>query len=1284
MEVIEYLMLKGADPKRKDRWDSSPIVDAIKNGNDKVIELLRQHGGDVSMHADLVADFIQACSVGDLEHLEDYRTAGVKVDASDYDGRTALHVASSSGKVEVVRWLLEKGAYVDPVDVFGNTPYQDALRGDSRAKREIQRLFLAAGADADADKHRRKDSRDFKESLNSALPLLCERGGFDYGEIWAPDEAGGELLPSKYWYATKKATPTFSQFYRAVSSHSLPVNSGFPGRAYASHGTVSLSEIPTSDLGIHKDPVLNSRVKSGLAVPLIYDGKVHVVLVFFSLSEKDLCSNTINTFSAYCSGLVGSGFFSSTANFEDINGISSERIRKVYEKIVKEGVFNEKHIYQEVDWFFRMGLPQVYFDMFTSDIISNHIHCVMAAKKVALTMDKPEDIYVHIEKENRHYFFVPATWKDSVEVETRIEKMMNESPAGNSFSVSYLMSSGKFIPYGSHQLSMYYLDITPYVGQTKEMDESNIFKVASDTFLRNKTFEIRNRYQEILAEAVTKMEPTMKIHPQSEDGTIPVTLAIHHDQFSSFLLKFTEVLKFHQIQCSRKFIETFSNGLVVYSFYLVGADADLVSTFLGEIQLLSLIPGTAMRQLFLGGGLGVNEFAYAASIRKCIYYFLNQRSEEFEVLSTALKNDHVNQGRLNLLATRLRREAVSAQRITQAMFEESVLVKELYQDFLRCCAEKPSYNEALAAKINKSAQSEINAQILLAFVRFNAHLLKTNFWKPSKAALSFSFDASFLVDVSFPENPFVIFFVLGQEFQAFHIRFRDISRGGIRVIKSANRHAYNLNLEGQFMENYNLALTQNLKNKDILEFGSKGTVLLNANSQHSGADAFKKYVAALLDLLIILPEDKIVDHFGRDELLFLGPDENTADLMEWAARYARERGYAYWKAFTTGKPSSLGGVPHDTYGMTTNSVHRYVLGCLEKLGLKEEEMTKFQTGGPDGDLGSNEVLISKDKTISIVDGAGVLYDPLGLDRTELNRLAEIRSTSDGFDKSKLSEGGFFVGIDENDVTLPNGELIERGLQFRNNFHFHELSKADIFVPCGGRPGSVNLHTVNNWIDPVTGRPKYKIIVEGANLFITQDARIVLEDAGVILFKDASANKGGVTSSSLEVLAAVTMTDEEHAEHMSVTDPANLPEFYATYVSQIQEMVKMNADQEFECVWKENLRTKVPRCVLTDKVSQRINELNDQCRDSHLYDNIPLRQLVLSNAIPARLQQLVPIEEIVRRLPDNYSRALFGCWISSNFIYKYGTDAGDFAFYDFVTALSADKKFANSLGTKAEE
>ena len=48
------------------------------------------------------------------------------------------------------------------------------------------------------------------------------------------------------------------------------------------------------------------------------------------------------------------------------------------------------------------------------------------------------------------------------------------------------------------------------------------------------------------------------------------------------------------------------------------------------------------------------------------------------------------------------------------------------------------------------------------------------------------------------------------------------------------------------------------------------------------------------------------------------------------------------------------------------------------------------TGGPDGDLGSNEILMSKEKIIGICDGSGSLFDPQGIDRDALQQLAHDR------------------------------------------------------------------------------------------------------------------------------------------------------------------------------------------------------------------------------------------------------------------------------------------------------
>ena len=57
-----------------------------------------------------------------------------------------------------------------------------------------------------------------------------------------------------------------------------------------------------------------------------------------------------------------------------------------------------------------------------------------------------------------------------------------------------------------------------------------------------------------------------------------------------------------------------------------------------------------------------------------------------------------------------------------------------------------------------------------------------------------------------------------------------------------------------------------------------------------------------------------------------------------------------------------------------------------------------------------------------------------------------------------------------------------------------------------RPEAVNISNMAALID-ADGKPHFKFIVEGANLFLTQQARLHLEKRKVILFKDSSANKG---------------------------------------------------------------------------------------------------------------------------------------------------------------------------------
>jgi len=227
----------------------------------------------------------------------------------------------------------------------------------------------------------------------------------------------------------------------------------------------------------------------------------------------------------------------------------------------------------------------------------------------------------------------------------------------------------------------------------------------------------------------------------------------------------------------------------------------------------------------------------------------------------------------------------------------------------------------------------------------------------------------------------------------------------------------------------------------------------------------------------------------------------------------------------------------------------------------------------------------------------------------------------------------------------------------------------LFVPCGGRPEAVNISNMAALVDG-DGKPHFKYIVEGANLFLTQQARLYLEKRKVILFKDSSANKGGVTSSSLEVLAGLALSTEEYVDLMIFKD-GKPSTFYQSYVKDIQAKIQENAAAEFHCIWKEHARlqgTKT-RTAISDELSLTLYNLQAELEGSDLYDDVPSRHGVMSRAIPKTLVDQVGLDTLLKRLPEAYQKALFSSWVASRFIYKYGVNASSVDFFHFARDLA---------------
>lgn len=75
-----------------------------------------------------VALLLSAAAKNNVNKVEALLKAGMSADSSDYDKRSALHLAASEGHLEVVKLLHLSACSASPKDRFSNTPLDDAVR----------------------------------------------------------------------------------------------------------------------------------------------------------------------------------------------------------------------------------------------------------------------------------------------------------------------------------------------------------------------------------------------------------------------------------------------------------------------------------------------------------------------------------------------------------------------------------------------------------------------------------------------------------------------------------------------------------------------------------------------------------------------------------------------------------------------------------------------------------------------------------------------------------------------------------------------------------------------------------------------------------------------------------------------------------------------------------------------------------------------------------------------------------------------------------------------------
>lgn len=948
--------------------------------------------------------------------------------------------------------------------------------------------------------------------------------------------------------------------------------------------------------------------------------------------------------------------------------LNRKYLEQVYTILKERKIYDPDTLLEEMTWFFvNIGFNDYYYNSTSVSMIADHFECITAAKRIASRTKGDFDLNIESETKGGRIFLVSDIHTKALAVERRIL---------DRFPDCRLETYRSLKPFqGDTNLRVYFVSFPKHTKTKKKTFDS----LVSDDFIKFSPKETYQRYKRFWEENRNCEEPRVSISAKADTHETRIMVNLPNQYRPNFFTKISNVFDSYGITSNRKYVEPFQDQRTIFSFYIPEIlDSMVLENIEEDIILATIMPDNQIEEHFAQGMFNAKQTFYAMTAGQFVHQFVSTFDYEYKALVAKLQGDFSLLEMVRRFRTALAKDTYTMSRIERACIEHPELIKELYRNFEQKFDDKYSekkkdqYDEAQHIKtiegfINEGVEYQQDRDIFRMMLAFNKHVVKTNYYKDSKSCIAFRLDPSYMNVNDYVETPFGIIFIYGKEFHGFHIRFRDIARGGVRLVRSRDKESYEKNSDFIFDENYGLAYTQQRKNKDIPEGGSKGIILLRPEYQDQGEVAFKKYIDGILDL--ILGDPDIIDYYGMEELLFLGPDEGTADFMEWASLRARDRGYKFWKGFTTGKPPRIGGIPHDVAGMTTNSVHQYVLDILKTRGIDEKDITKFQTGGPDGDLGSNEILISKDRTIAIVDGSGVVYDPDGLDRRELRRLARKRVMIQEFDPSKLTPVGFKVLITDNGVQLPDGTMVESGLAFRNHFHLSQYAKADLFSPNGGRPRSVTMGNVEELLDE-HGTPKFKFIVEGANLFVTQDARLWLENKGVVVIKDASANKGGVTSSSLEVLASLALNNREFEELICVKDH-EVHEFRKEYVQQVVRIIRENASREFRAMVLEKQRTNMAFTLLSDQLSNKINRLTDQIAASGLHKNRVLLKKVVARYVPPVLLEKLGIEKLIKRVPLMYLKAIMATELASNYIYEHGLNATEVDFFAYLNRYLVD-------------
>ncbi|MES1243581.1 MAG: NAD-glutamate dehydrogenase [Acidobacteriota bacterium] len=447
-------------------------------------------------------------------------------------------------------------------------------------------------------------------------------------------------------------------------------------------------------------------------------------------------------------------------------------------------------------------------------------------------------------------------------------------------------------------------------------------------------------------------------------------------------------------------------------------------------------------------------------------------------------------------------------------------------------------------------------RILRRFLNVVEATLRTNhFQKDASGApkpyLSFKLDSQRIEELPEP-RPFREIFVFSPRVEAIHLRGGRVARGGIRWSDRA---------EDFRTEVLSLMKAQMVKNAVIVPVGSKGGFIVKRppagreELQREGIECYRILIRGLLDLTDnykgndVVPPPDVVRRDDNDPYLVVAADKGTATFSDIANGLAHEYGFWLDDAFASGGSS---GYDHKKMAITSRGAWESVKRHFRELGkdVQSEDFTVVGVGDMAGDVFGNGMLMSPHiRLLGAFNHQHVFVDPdpdAARSFEERRRLFNLpRSSWADYDASLISAGG---GVFERSAkTIPVSPQMAAlfGLSEEHASPaelIRALLKAGVELLWFGGIGTYvkarsESHAdvkdrANDALRIDAADIRARLIGEGANLGMTQRARIEYALRGGRLNTDFIDNSGGVDCSDHEVNIKILLGEVERSGKLS--------------------------------------------------------------------------------------------------------------------------------------------------------